>query len=134
MHLRSDIAAVGRRSPGSPIVVAFLGDNIYEVGAREEYRDEDFALLAAQADVLGDSPSVRGIFVPGNHDWGNGAGDAQARRAMRVQQEWLTEMSRTRNVELLPSDACPGPAVLDVGGQPSPRLGGYGVASPPSGR
>ncbi len=115
-HLRSDIEAVGRRSPGSPIVVAFLGDNIYEVGAREEHRDEDFALLAAQADALGDSPNVRGVFVPGNHDWADGARYAQARRAMRVQQEWLAEMSRTRNVELLPRDACPGPAVLDLGG------------------
>ena len=114
-HLRSDIEAVTQRRPGSPIVVAFLGDNIYDVGAREEHRDEDFAVLEVQADALGDSPAVQGIFVPGNHDWASGAGTTQAREAIHRQQEWLAEMSSTHNVQLLPSDACPGPAALDLG-------------------
>ena len=114
-HLSRDIEAVRRRRPGSPIIVAFLGDNIYEVGAREEHRGEDFAILAAQAEVIGDSPNVRGVFLPGNHDWAKGANDAQAQSAVRVQQDWLAEISRAGNVELLPSDACPGPAALDVG-------------------
>ena len=114
-HLSSDIEAVGRRRPGLPIIVAFLGDNIYEIGAREEHRDEDFAILAAQANALGDGPNVRGVFLPGNHDWAKGANDADARSAVRVQQEWLAEVPRARRVEFLPSDGCPGPAAFDVG-------------------
>jgi len=102
-------------NPGLPIVVAFLGDNIYEVGARPEFKEEDLAHLAAQVGVLGQAPGAKAVFLPGNHDWAKGAGDEPARDAIRIQQEWLTELVGTDRAQFLPADGCPGPSSLDIG-------------------
>jgi hypothetical protein len=97
------------------VVVAFLGDNIYEVGARPNNEETDLAILDAQVAALGRDPDVRGVFIPGNHDWSKGGADEQGRLAVRVQQDWVSRLSADGNIDLLPADACPGPAGLDVG-------------------
>ena len=112
-HLGGEIESAAR--DGAPVVVAYLGDNIYEVGAREEFREEDRAKLGAQVAPLGTRANVRGVFVPGNHDWAKGASEAVGRNAIRIQQEWLSDLAAGRDVALLPEDACPGPATLDLG-------------------
>jgi hypothetical protein len=119
-HLARNVDTVASRGDGRPVVVAFLGDNIYEVGARAESEPSNLAILEAQVDALGRYPTVRGVFVPGNHDWSDGGADERGRLAMRLQQDWVSRLSADRNVVVLPSDACPGPAGLDV--RPSLRL------------
>ncbi len=81
MQLRRDVAD---RSRDAEVAVAFLGDNIYEKGLHEpEHPDhaKDAAYLEAQIDVLR-GVDAKGIFVPGNHDWGYDGerGLAQIRR------------------------------------------------------
>src|SRR5688572_24285897 len=53
-------------------IIVYLGDNIYPEGIPEEgaaeFRDAR-RRLAAQ--VLAVPPGAKGIFLPGNHDWGN---------------------------------------------------------------
>lgn len=115
-HLRRELDTTTSRHPGLPIVVAFLGDNIYERGARARFRDEDITHLVAQAEALGSSPDVRGVFVPGNHGWSHGSGDERARAAILRQQAWVEEIGRSRDVTFLPRDACPGPAPLTLAG------------------
>ena len=119
-HLSENIASIVGGGAAQPVIVAFLGDNIYEVGARVDNEQADRAILDAQVAALGRLPGVRGVFIPGNHDWSKGGADEQGRLAVRVQQDWLGRLGGDRDVDLLPADACPGPAALDVG--PSVRL------------
>ena len=114
-HLAQNVAAVASGADARPVIVAFLGDNIYEVGARAENEANGLAIIEAQVAALGAFPHVRGVFVPGNHDWSKGGADEQGRLAVRLQQDWVSRLAADRNVEVLPSDACPGPAALDVG-------------------
>lgn len=115
-RLRSDLVRHVREHPGTPALVAFLGDNIYEVGARRAFREEDLTKLSAQVDALVEAPTVRGVFLPGNHDWGKGAEHPEGRTAIQVQQEWLSQIAGGRRVGFLPSDQCPGPATVSVAG------------------
>jgi hypothetical protein len=119
-HLRDDLTRMEREHAGVPVVVAFLGDNIYDVGARETHRDEDLAHLAAQVGALEPSPTAHAVFLPGNHDWAKGAEDERALEAVRIQERWLGELVGEDRASFRPSDGCPGPAGLDLG--PDVRL------------
>ena len=119
-HLGENIDSVAAGGAGRPVVVAFLGDNIYEVGARPNHEGTDLAILDAQVAALGRHSEVRGVFIPGNHDWSKGGADERGRLAVRVQQDWISQLGVDRNVDLLPADACPGPAGVDI--VPSLRL------------
>jgi len=119
-HLRGSIEALLRDGPPRPVVVAFLGDNLYEMGAQTDREANDLAILEAQTGALPPHPDVRGVFLPGNHDWAQGGADDLGRRAVRLQQDWISRLGSSHNVGLLPADACPGPAGLDVG--PALRL------------
>jgi hypothetical protein len=59
-------------------------------------------------------PTARAVFIPGNHDWSDGGADDVGRRAVRLQQDWISRLGEPDRVALLPDDACPGPATLDV--------------------
>jgi hypothetical protein len=111
-HLRENVSSALRQGTG-PVVVAFLGDNLYELGASAGTED-DISILQAQVDALGTDSRVQGVFIPGNHDWSHGGADELGRRAVRLQQDWISRLGATSNVRLLPADACPGPATLDV--------------------
>jgi hypothetical protein len=56
---------------------------------------------------------VRGIFVPGNHDWANAT--AFGLYSIRLQEQMIASLTQGRNVRLLPGNGCPGPATLDIG-------------------
>jgi hypothetical protein len=114
-HLAADIEAVARDGAGPPVVVAFLGDNIYDDGATALAAPADVEKLAGQVLAIGDAPNVRGVFLPGNHDWANGASMEDGREAVERQREWVASMADARNVRFLPDDGCPGPATEDVG-------------------
>lgn len=101
-------------------IVVFLGDNIYPEGIPEEgaaeFRDAR-RRLAAQ--VLAVPPGAKGIFLPGNHDWGNVT--PFGLYSLRNQERLIAAIARgtegagARDVRMVPSNGCPGPTVLDQG-------------------
>jgi len=111
------LQALGReiaRDPARSMVV-FLGDNLYPKGlpppgARD--RPEMERRLDAQVDVV-KAAGVRGLIVPGNHDWDEGGPDGW--EAVRRQVRRVDERGGPL-VSALPKDGCPGPEVVDVGG------------------
>jgi hypothetical protein len=115
-HLSQDIDAAARGGEGPPVLVAFLGDNIYEEGATPDPAPEDLRKLSGQVLALPPLTNVRGVFVPGNHDWADGAGFEDGRDAIELQSSWVETMSEGRNVAFSPADGCPGPVSEDLGG------------------
>lgn len=113
-HLGEEIASIASGSASPPVLVAFLGDNLYEVGASAANEAADLAILEAQAGALGQHAGVRGVFVPGNHDWSKGGADDQGRAAVRLQEDWISRLGTSRNLALHPADACPGPSAVDL--------------------
>lgn len=94
-------------------LVVFLGDNIYPRGLPEPDaldREESERILTAQIDVLKET-GVRGIFVPGNHDWDAGSPDGW--EAVLREEEFAEEYGGDY-ISFLPGGGCPGPSVLDV--------------------
>lgn len=102
-----------RADPGSAVVV-FLGDNIYPAGLPPENspgRREAERRLDAQIDVVRDAGG-RGVFVPGNHDWG--AWGAAGWEAVKRQGRRIAGRGGSQ-IEMLPAEGCPGPVVRDIG-------------------
>ena len=106
----------------SSVAVIFLGDNVYPEGIRPRQDDgfaEDSATLYSQAGVVG-GPSAgprgaRGIFIAGNHDWGNMPGAGGVER-LRNEERHLDGMRAAGvNVTLLPEAGTGGPGVVDIG-------------------
>lgn len=102
------------RADPSPSVVVFLGDNIYPAGLPPEGsrgRREAERRLDAQIDIVRDAGG-RGVFVPGNHDWG--AWGTAGWEAVRRQGRRIASRGGPR-IAMLPEDGCPGPVVRDIG-------------------
>jgi hypothetical protein len=109
------LRALGTQLAADPTrsIVVFLGDNIYPSGLPPEGapdRREAERRLDAQIQVLTDT-GARGIFVPGNHDWGAWGPDGWD--AVRRQAERVSDRGGP-GVALLPPGGCPGPTVQDV--------------------
>jgi hypothetical protein len=94
-------------------VIVFLGDNIYPRGmppvgdpgrAEAERRINDQMAVARSG--------AQTIFIPGNHDWDHEK--AGGWDAIRRQGEYVRTTSHG-TIAFLPTDGCPGPAVVDVG-------------------
>jgi hypothetical protein len=113
-HLAGNIRSVGGDA-GPPVTVVFMGDNIYDDGVRADFVDEDVEKLRGQIEALGHFPNVRGVFVPGNHDWANGRSAKEGLAAILRQRDGIESLAGGRNVELLPNDGCPGPASEPLG-------------------
>jgi hypothetical protein len=103
--LRADLA----RQPEQSVAI-FLGDNLYPDGlpdstrsGREEYerRLDDQVLAVKEA-------GARGLFIPGNHDWGYGL------PGVRRQARFVSERGDGR-ISFLPAPGCRGPDVWDIG-------------------
>src|SRR5690242_20241331 len=95
-------------------VVVFLGDNVYPRGLPDSAapdRTEMERRLNTQVDLV-KAAGVRGIFVPGNHDWAKHGPDGW--NAIRRQGRQIARRGAPE-AELLPADGCPGPAVVDLG-------------------
>ncbi len=94
--------------------VVFLGDNVYPHGLPDssatEFR-QAAERLTRQIEVVTRS-NVRGLFIPGNHDWDKSGplGLDRVRFAERT-------IARVRgdSVVQLPSNGCPGPAPWEAG-------------------
>ena len=104
-HMKTAVTALDRR--GVPATVVFLGDNVYEEGVRDGH-PEDLRLLAGQVEVVAGT-SAKGIFLPGNHDWGNTADDRGLERLMNQEQALAVFSGNGANVDLMPRAGCPGP-------------------------
>jgi hypothetical protein len=106
----------------STIIVLFLGDNVYPAGVHDRTDPlfpEDSAKLQAQIDVVNGRRArevgVRGIFIPGNHDWGQTRGLEGIDR-LRNQDAMLKRRNAEGSpVRMMPSPGTPGPQVIDVG-------------------
>ena len=122
-RLRADIegwsAALAR---DSSVVVLFLGDNAYPVGVRPrshpDFPDDSARLHAQVWTVSGEnarSHGARGLFLPGNHDWGNAPAPAGLERLGNEQAQLEAHASLGAPVRLVPPAGEPGPTVIDVG-------------------
>lgn len=114
IHLRREVA---ERSKETAVVVAFLGDNIYEHGLHppsDPKHEQDVGYLEAQIDIVRGT-AAKGVFVPGNHDWGYG--DERGAGQIQRQGEYLAAVAEDGavDVELMPPAVCPGPVTLNVG-------------------
>jgi hypothetical protein len=113
-----------RLARDSAVVVLFLGDNVYPLGVHPTDHENfpgDSATMQSQVDVLA-GPAARryhaaGLFLAGNHDWGEARDEAGVRR-LRNQERFLDRRREEGiNVRLQPEAGEPGPAVYDVGRQ-----------------
>ncbi len=94
--------------------VVYLGDNLYRHGLPDEQAmdyEKYRAVLDSQMDIANGTPSEV-YFIPGNHDWENGAPTGFA-TVMR-QQRYINTQSG-KNVHFLPQEGCPGPEVVNIG-------------------
>ena len=101
------------RAPGKSFVV-WLGDNVYPVGLRDTTTAEGregLRILRAQMQPMLET-RTRGVFVPGNHDWAQGAAEGWSNI---VRQERFINTEGAGVVGMEPRDGCPGPVVIDVG-------------------
>jgi hypothetical protein len=98
---------------GARSLVLFLGDNVYPNGLPDS---SSRGFQRAERRLRGQIEAVRavgarGVFLPGNHDWG-GRG-ATAGQALRRQAAYIRRLGAP-DVVLLPEPACPGPSVVEV--------------------
>ena len=95
-------------------VIIFLGDNIYPDGLPEEGHAEwADARRRLEAQVMAVPMGVRGIFLPGNHDWGGTK--PFGLYSIRLQEQMIRTLARGRDVRMLPGNGCPGPVAFDSG-------------------
>ena len=108
-RLQHEIAAAPDKS-----FVIFLGDNLYPVGLADTLTEpgrEGLRILRAQMQPLRET-RTRGLFVPGNHDWAQGAPEGWSNI---VRQERLINTEGAGLFGMEPRDGCPGPVVVDLG-------------------
>ena len=103
------LKAWARRDPDRTLV-AFLGDNVYEDGFSGADRGDEERRLDRQLDALEGSPGLRGLFIPGNHDWAGGSAAGLA--AVKAQQAYVER--RLSPGSFLPRDGRPGPVKIDL--------------------
>ena len=107
--LRAQAALAPQRS-----IIVFLGDNVYPDGIPEEGRAEwADARRRLEAQVQAVPPGARGIFVPGNHDWGGE--QPFGLYSIRLQERMIAQLARGRNIRMYPFNGCPGPMAVDAG-------------------
>lgn len=106
----------------SSVAVIFLGDNVYPEGIRTHddagFAADSAALYSQAAVVAGPVARLRGargIFIAGNHDWGNMPGAPGAERLRNEERHLAALRSSFVNVMLLPEAGTGGPGVLDIG-------------------
>lgn len=107
------LAAQAAVAPERTIIV-FLGDNVYPGGIPAEGAAEwADARRRLEVQVNSIPRGVRGIFVPGNHDWADET--AFGLYSIRLQGRLIASLAQGRDVRLLPTNGCPGPVSVDFG-------------------
>jgi hypothetical protein len=105
-------AQIGDNGEGSTIV--FLGDNIYPGGMPE--KDDKAARAEAEAIIDGQIERLEALntpfyFIPGNHDWNNGARDGLI--TVNNEEDYIQENTKGGNI-FIPSHGCPGPKTIEL--------------------
>ncbi|HSM05379.1 MAG TPA: hypothetical protein VK858_12240 [Longimicrobiales bacterium] len=121
-RLGSDVEFWSERlASDSAVTVLFLGDNVYPVGIRARDHpafETDSMRLWSQIDVVAGpvatARGTRGLFMAGNHDWGNMSGDRGAERLRNEQRQIDAAREQGLAVWLMPAAGEPGPTVLDL--------------------
>jgi hypothetical protein len=122
-RLRADVERwSGALAEEGAVAVAFLGDNVYPEGVRSRGASgfaRDSALLHGQVSTVSGAAArahgTRGLFVAGNHDWGNLPGQAGLAR-LRNMEALLTRLAASGPlVELVPRAGDPGPVIVELG-------------------
>jgi hypothetical protein len=92
--------------------ILFLGDNIYPYGLDEpDHRLRAISERRLMEQILVvENANVKGIFIPGNHDWDKGRKNGWKR--ILLQQQFIEEKG-SDNLMMLPGDGCPGPSLID---------------------
>ena len=93
--------------------VLFLGDNLYRHGLPDDqYQAYQAAkaVLDSQANIA-DHFKGKVYFIPGNHDWMNGA--AGGYQAIVREQHYLDGLGK-KNLKFYPEDGCPGPVQVAI--------------------
>ncbi len=105
----------------SAVSVIYLGDNVYPDGVRDRadpHFPDDSTRLWSQVGVLDAGDARRyhslGLFVAGNHDWGNATGDAGIARLVNQGALIATARQNGHLVSLLPDAGQPGPVFRDL--------------------
>jgi hypothetical protein len=105
----------------SAVSVVYLGDIVYPSGLHEPGhpdRPADSLRLWTQIDVVGGEAAREfnsfAWFLPGNHDWGQAAGDAGIARILSLDSALVGAKAQELNVALVPPAASPGPVVRDM--------------------
>jgi Calcineurin-like phosphoesterase len=91
----------------------FLGDNVYSNGFNPGSDTENeipIKRMEEQIKVIKNSQS-KGIFIPGNHDWGDGMSNGWER--IRNEEKYIDKYEP--RIQFLPQDGCPGPEYKDYG-------------------
>lgn len=116
-HLGASVDSLLLQDPDHPVAVVFLGDNVYEAGVRAKHFDQDAAILTDQVTLGGHQTAPSVYFVPGNHDWANGASDAEGRLRLQLQDSAIREIARRwdKKAQLHPASGCLGPVTLPLG-------------------
>lgn len=120
--LRDDVerwsAALAR---DSAVSVVFLGDLVYPVGVRDHSDpcfETDSMRLWNQIDLVGGERAVEhastGLFLAGNHDWGNVAGEQGFDRMLNLGAQIDLGRRHGRHVSLHPPAGEPGPTMRDL--------------------
>ena len=105
----------------SAVSILFLGDNVYPQGVHDREDplfETDSLRLWSQIDLVAGPAALRhrtlGLFVTGNHDWGNTVGEAGAHRVQNQAEQLVAGRKAGRYVALLPAPGDPGPVVRDL--------------------
>lgn len=105
----------------SAVSVAYLGDLVYPSGVHDRDHPDfptDSAHLWAQIQLVG-GPAAKqhatvGLFVTGNHDWGNTSGDIGLDRIANLADQLAAARRGGHFVSLFPAAGEPGPVVRDL--------------------
>lgn len=95
-------------------IIVFLGDNVYPNGIPLDSTltwPDARRRLASQIDAV--PAGARGIFLPGNHDWG-GTGP-YGLYSIRLQERMIASLAKGRDIRMLPGNGCPGPVAVTSG-------------------
>jgi hypothetical protein len=124
----------------SSSVVIWLGDNVYERGIAADRTVGDFwsdegplrpgkkddpeypSFAALHAQVWASAGAGKAFFVPGNHDWDSRIGqNVDGPKRVAAQAAAIKELAcrvalreSSRDIQLIPTGACPGPSVQDL--------------------
>lgn len=105
----------------SAVSVVFLGDLVYPVGVRDRDHPEfptDSTRLWNQIDLLAGEAALThaslGLFLPGNHDWGNVSGLEGLDRILNLAGQLELARRSGLHVSLQPPDGQPGPTIRDL--------------------